>query len=377
MKRKIEKNNILGIFKIIGIALNIVLSLIVIISAYSGYVNPLQDSKFAVLGMCFPILLIIVITLLIIWLCLRQWKIAITSFISLIICAGPILTISPLNFFSHTINEKEKENAFRLLTYNIMNFDDFEVGKSDENNRTIQYIFDTDADFVCLQECFDLAPSKDYKVTAPQLKNLFSKYKYHVVGGRDVAFLSKTPIDTLNIKAPQVEGCGVAAYRVTVNEKPITIVNVHLESIGLTLNDKELYMNITKIGTEDIDIDDAKSKIKRVRYELLSKLAMAFRQRSRQAQAIRRFLNKIDGTVILCGDFNDTPDSYSYRTIKGNMNDAYVECGFGPTITYHDNRFYFKIDHVFYQGNIEATNIIRGNISSSDHYPLLTTFVLK
>lgn len=257
-----------------------------------------------------------------------------------------------------------------------MNFDDYIDGMSDENNRTLQYIVDTDADFVCLQECDSLAPSKDYKVTASQMKKLLAEYKYHAVGGRDVAFLSKTPIDTVDIKVPKIEGCGFDVYKVMAHGEPITIVNVHLESIGLTLVDKELYMGITTLNKKSGNISALKADIKAVRYKLLSKLATAFRERARQAQTIRRFLNKIEGTVILCGDFNDTPDSYSYRLIKGDMDDAYVECGFGPTITYHANRFYFKIDQVFYKGDIVAKKIVRGKNASSDHYPLLTTFVV-
>ena len=57
------------------------------------------------------------------------------------------------------------------------------------------------------------------------------------------------------------------------------------------------------------------------------------------------------------------------------MHDAYAQNAFGPTITYHGNRFYFRIDHVLYGGDMEAVDIERGDVPSSDHYPLLTTFV--
>lgn len=60
------------------------------------------------------------------------------------------------------------------------------------------------------------------------------------------------------------------------------------------------------------------------------------------------------------------------------MKDAYVECGFGPLITYHANRFYFKIDQIFYSGNmLDAVKIKCVKNPSSDHYPLLVDFVWK
>ena len=81
----------------------------------------------------------------------------------------------------------------------------------------------------------------------------------------------------------------------------------------------------------------------------------------------------------MAGDFNDIQGSYALRTIlgDGDMHDAYAENAFGPTITYHGNRFYFRIDHVLYRGDMEAVDIERGDTPSSDHYPLLTTFVMN
>ena len=116
--------------------------------------------------------------------------------------------------------------------------------------------------------------------------------------------------------------------------------------------------------------------IKALSGNLLSNLYSACRKRAEQAKQLRQFVDSAGTNVIVCGDFNDTPDSFSYRTAKGNdLADAYTECAFGPTITYHANRFYFKIDHILYKGCFKAVDVERGKINSSDHYPLLATFV--
>ena len=57
------------------------------------------------------------------------------------------------------------------------------------------------------------------------------------------------------------------------------------------------------------------------------------------------------------------------------MRDAYTDSAFGPTITYIDSRFYFHIDQILYRGDMRAVGIERGNIKSSDHYPLIATFL--
>ncbi len=94
------------------------------------------------------------------------------------------------------------------------------------------------------------------------------------------------------------------------------------------------------------------------------------------ANGDREITDSIGGPFIVAGDFNDIPDCYAVRTIRGkDMHDAYADAAFGPTITYHGDKFYFRIDQVLYKGPFKAVDIERGDIASSDHNPLLTTFL--
>ena len=150
-----------------------------------------------------------------------------------------------------------------------------------------------------------------------------------------------------------------------------TVINCHLQSIGLTPDDKELYRDLT-----DKDMRPTKSELTKVKNDLIGKLSNAFITRAEQAQSIKDFLSGQRDNVILVGDFNDVPGSYAYRTIKScGLRDAYSDCAFGPVITYNTNRFYFRIDHILYRGNLKAIDIRRGDIRSSDHYPLTATFI--
>ena len=352
--------------------INIFISVFMIVAAYSGYINPLENAKFAVLGMLFPILLILAVLMMMFWIFFKQWKYSLISLFTIVACWGPVYTYCPLNLFSKEVSGEQKENSFTLLTYNIMNYCLYNDEGSDDHNQTVQYIIDSNPDIACLQECYGLVPPKAANVAAWQLDTLKCRYKYIKIDTRDIAIFSKYPFEKTVEEVPKLDGCGVGAYRVNINGRYVTVINVHLESIGLTTNDKELYMELTALDA------DTKEKLKDVRSQLLWKLTGAFRNRARQAMAIREFINKLDGEIIVCGDFNDVPDSYSYRTIKGDMKDAYVECGFGPLITYHANRFYFKIDQIFYSGNmLDAVKIKCVKNPSSDHYPLLVDFVWK
>ena len=356
---------------IIGYAISMILAILFVTSAYGGKADPADGTKFALIGMCFPIGLVATILLLAIQLMLRLWRMALIPIISILVSAGPVLTFFPLNISpSQKLTDAEKSRSFTLLTFNVMNFEDYDNFEH-ERNRTIQYILDTDADIVCLQEGAANISILENKKIQNMLPQLLQRYTYYTDGSDDMVLLSKFPFENREERVLENGAKKVVSYNVHIGEKTITIFNCHLQSIGLTMTDKELYKRIT-------DISDVESlnDIKDVRGNLLSKLSAAFRVRAEQARELRQFVDSAGPNVIVCGDFNDTPDSFSYRTAKGDdMTDAYTECAFGPTITYHANRFYFKIDHILYKGCFKAVDIERGNIDSSDHYPLLATFL--
>ena len=103
---------------------------------------------------------------------------------------------------------------------------------------------------------------------------------------------------------------------------------------------------------------------------LVSKLATGYRIREDQANKLRAILDSIKYPVIVCGDFNDTPISYCYQHIRGDLSDAFSQTGFGPGISYHENLFLFRIDHIFYSDDFKAYNAKIHNVKYSDHYPM-------
>ena len=150
----------------------------------------------------------------------------------------------------------------------------------------------------------------------------------------------------------------------------MTLFNVHLQSIALTPDDRQLYMSLTRKPSEE--------RLKQAKSQLLSKLCYGFKQRTVQAQILKEYIDTIGGNMIVCGDFNDVPGCYAIRTLeKAGLRDAYADAAFGPSITYHASRFYFRIDHSLYRGNFEAVKCERGYVDSSDHYPLITTYLWK
>lgn len=362
--RRIKK-----VSRLAGAAATMILATALIFSAYGGIADPMSSAKLSVLGLCFPVILVMALCVLVAWLCLRQWAIAAVVGVALLASAGPILTLSPVNV-GGGLDDADKPRSFKVLTYNVMNFSDY----SEEGhlpNRTIDYILDVDADIVCLQEAAQADRFDRCEFVIDRIGDIKAKYPYYYNEMGDQVLLSKYPF-TYTGDSIDVNGRNkFLGFDVNMDGRHIKVFDCHLESIGLTETDKDLYWKLTQLKKMR-NMDD----IEEVRETLMSKLAKAFRQRAIQAHALRGCIDRSGENVIVCGDFNDTPDSYAHRTVMGgDMSDAYQDCAFGPTITYHSNRFFFRIDHILYRGCFKAVDIERGKVNCSDHYPLIATFV--
>lgn len=357
-----------------GIIASAIFAVVTIFAAYCGSIRPSHTFLGAIApatAMAFPMLLyatgILLVVTFFVW--RRGARIFLVTFIAIIPSA---IHIAPLHLTPYITDSEERERSFTLLTYNVMSFFDyngpFETGVP---NRTMQYILDKNPDVVCLQETLRAAYVNTLNISRGQrnLRDLRYPYQLHWHDG-GIALYSKYPLREVNIgDHPSMPWPHYKAARVYLKDDSVTIINCHLQSIGLDHEDKNVYHEITDGDLSINRLDSAGSHI-------MGKLTEAFMVRAVQAEWIRSVLDSISGNVIVCGDFNDVPLSYAVRTVKGDdMKDAYERNALGPNITFHDNRFYFRIDHVLYRGNIEAYKIRRDKNHSSDHYPLLVNFM--
>ena len=71
--------------------------------------------------------------------------------------------------------------------------------------------------------------------------------------------------------------------------------------------------------------------------------------------------------VILAGDFNDTPSSYTYRTMKGDMTDGFRDSGSGYGGTFRYLGGVLRIDYIFYDDAFEGIRYYMPPEDVSDH----------
>lgn len=354
------------------LAFDILVAAGLLLSAYGGAIDPNKSVWPQIFGMTFPAWIILMLVMVpvsfIIW-----RKSALLPTAALLIAMPAILTISPLHI-GGALSQSERAHSFSVMTYNVYGFVDHEFesddsgGKGAKESRSLQQIIDTQPDIVCMQEGYN--PNYRFKLQMDTINKIYP-YSNFIPEGGEIIF-SKYPFKIVPTPQPAWHTAHYSAYELDVDGHPLLVVNCHLQSIGLTPDDKALYRELTDKRIES----PTRSELSKVKNSILSKLAVAFKLRAEQARHIRQFLEEHPGNAILVGDFNDVQGNYAYRCIcSAGMRDAYADSGFGPTITYIDNRFYFHIDQIFYRGDMRAVDIVRGDIKSSDHYPMTATFV--
>lgn len=358
---------------IAGIAANILIGLLTIASAYGGIVDPNRTAIPALLAMFFPVLLVVTLILIAVN-CIWWRRRALIGAATLLICTGPILTFCPLNFFrpSEASIAERGDRVLKVMTFNVLGFQDFSGNPADSAslNPTIKFILDNDPDIAVCQEATPLFGEFFKPLVSADTLALADRYPYLYTSRRGMALLSKYPFERVEVPVDDENAYDVCRYDVNVDGSRIHIFNVHLQSIGLTGEDKAVYRNMTHGDAPGGGIGE-------LRRGIFRKLGAAFRDRALQAHEIRRALDKTDGNIILAGDFNDIPGCYASRVIEGaDLTDAYRHAGLGPAITYHADRLFFRIDQIFYRGDIDALRTDALSCPWSDHYPLVVYFLL-
>jgi len=357
-------------------ATNIVAIVFLLLSILSWTVVPSKITFIAYLGLIFPITLFINVCYLILWLIFWRWKYALVQLAVIACCWQPISTCFPIHFAS----KKLPENKIKILTYNVRGFN-WLTGDKARNNPIFDYIINSDADIVCLQEFSVSAEGKWRRnlITEKELNKIMKDYPHksiirlgpskrsHIYG---IACYSKFPI-LESVKVP-IESTynGSAILTLEIQKKKVSLVINHLESNSLTAKDKQLYKDFLK--TRDRESFDAMA------LSLQDKLGTAYSIREGQVNIIREFMDKQEtSATIICGDFNDTPMSYAYHTMKKDMVDSYANTGFGQGITYHENYFWVRIDYIMHSKAFQSYNCTVDKVKYSDHYPVWTYLAFK
>ncbi|MES1215058.1 MAG: endonuclease/exonuclease/phosphatase family protein [Bacteroidota bacterium] len=335
------------------------------------YLNPQTWWFIAFLGIGFPFLLALLILFMLLWLVMRKPRYALISAITVLL---GFKNISVFFAFHRTAAFEYKKTVgdLRIATWNVARF--LEMRRNNNKGsqtrlKMMELIRQQDADIVCLQEFFHSLDSAWYQNLTYISKNLGYPYWFfshdldadvHYTGS--VIFSRYPIIDSSMIRYPRPTLPDALIHAdIKVNDDTIRVYTTHLQSLQFGKRDYERIGKIEK--AEDSLLSNSRT--------ILSKIKRGVSYRSIQARLIDQVLGDSPYPVLFCADLNDIPDSYTYFTVRGDMQDAFLKKGFGIGRTFSALSPTLRIDYIFADDHFKIKQFNRLVKNYSDHFMLL------
>jgi endonuclease/exonuclease/phosphatase family metal-dependent hydrolase len=269
---------------------------------------------------------------------------------------------------------KRKNNHLRVASWNIKEFNGSEEMAAGHKFRAEEIAYSIqkwDPDIIALQEYNtkekpnDAANhalyfekkypyaffSKDYQTADPNyFAGCIIYSKYPIIDSKRISFLNGESL----IYATILKG-----------DDTIRVYTTHLASYRFKQNDFEFH----ETPSNDLEVKANRS--------VLRKMKQAFVERAVQAEIVRAALDQSPYPTIITGDFNDVPSSYTYKTIKGNLQDAFLKKGFGIGLTFMGLSPTLRIDYILADNRWEVKGWESVDENLSDHHMVFSDLLLK
>ncbi|MCS6795843.1 MAG: endonuclease/exonuclease/phosphatase family protein, partial [Raineya sp.] len=235
--------------------------------------------------------------------------------------------------------------------------------------KLIQQVVEDSSDIKCLQEFFCEDSSKVFNTIA-KIKEK-GKYFYAISPNKKerhnyfgIAIFSKYPIvRSGEIKFPKSLNRGQFAD-IVIHKDTIRVYNIHLQSISL---DEEKMFDVASYEELKVSYNN-----------VFSRLLRGFRMRAKQTDLVLSHLAHSPYPVIVCGDFNDTPYSYTYKRFREKLFNAFEAKGSGLDFSYNGKLFFLRIDNQFFSEKIKIHYFETDrSFNYSDHFPLRAIYSIK
>lgn len=332
-------------------------------------------------------LLVLLAIFFLIWLLLRsRWSLVFPA--AFLLNLGPIRHLVPFRTPA-PFEQKRPEGGLRVMSWNVAQFDILrdkqQPGKKDEMMRLVGSY---QPDIVCFQEM--VAGDSPVNLNTP----FYRKYSYFPIEGFGEGlglpyhFFSYNPKEDFLVH--QHFGMAVFSRYPIVNAKKISIgeggyndlfqycdiatgtdtirlFNLHLQSLRFSRTNLNFIDN-PSLETSG-DVNKSKNILKKFRY--------ALSKRKKQADRVREEIDKSPYPVIVCGDFNDVPNSYAYQKVGEGLQNCFTEKGAGIGRTFSKIAPTLRIDNIFCAPVFSVGQFTRVKKELSDHYPVVADIRLN
>ena len=340
----------LSLFNKFVFGLNIAITALTFIAYFLPFLAPKLFPLLSVLTLILPLFLLLNGLFFLYWLLQLKRQVILSGLVLLV-------GITFINkFYKFTSNEIEAEDKdFTLMSYNVRLFNLFGwIEGEDVGNSILTFINEQNPDILCIQEYSENA-SIDLRVY---------KYKSVFMEGNKIktgqAIFSKFPIiNGGELKISSI-GNNIIYADIKKGKDTIRVYNMHLQSIKISPDVNEISRHVDSINKN-------KSQL------IFNRISDAFKKQELHTEILVAHKSKCNYPMIVCGDMNNSPFSYVYRSIKSDMNDCFEESGKGFGQTYHFKFYPARIDYIFASKKMKIKKFTTfTDFQKSDHFPIST-----
>lgn len=364
------------ILRISFIGANIAIVIFYLLACLVPYIFSGRSWFISMLGLLFPLLLLVLLLFLIYWI-IRRSKWVIVCVAALLVSWKQVSVMFSFHFPGKFKSTKSAE-TIRVLTWNLSSWGESNRSdgkKTDYKEEMIETIRESNADVLCFQEYLIYKDSKYQDSLIPALREsgyqycYFARtnYPYRIYTTSSltaVAILSKYPItDSAHFFYTDEAFAEPIMYAdIKIHDRTARVFSTHLQSVMFEDNHYRILHEMKKDP-----VRTGLSGSKAIAYRLRN----AYIKRAGQAELLNKKIKESPYPVIVCGDFNDVPNSYIYFTVKGDMQDVFLKkgSGFGKTLRILSPTL--RIDYILADRKFDVMQFNKIEVPYSDHFPIV------
>ena len=327
-----------------------------ILSYLAPFINPNIFWIIAFFGLLFPVFFILNLLFLSYWL-IGMRKPFWANLIVLLIGMSSIST-----FIGDTKSQViDSKNNISIMSYNVRLFNAYNWIRKEGIKEEIFHLFTKmNTDILCIQEFYapKQLPKLNYSFQHIGLQN--KKSQWHM------AIYSKFPQiekGTVSMKGERMNNTCIFSDMIIKNDT-IRVYNIHLASNWFDKSDLAFMRNP----------EISKKAIKKGVFGIAKRLKSSFQKRAIQVEIIKNHMDNAPYPILVCGDFNDTPNSFAYYKIAKGLKDCFLEKGNGIGSTLFGNIPFLRIDYILHSPKFRTTTFTTHQKELSDHKAIESGF---
>jgi endonuclease/exonuclease/phosphatase family metal-dependent hydrolase len=368
-----KKINRSFLFKLI-VVLNIGAAVLLVLSHVASYINPAVLWVGSLVALTFPVLLLLNLLFILYWLLIKSRAVFISLF-AVLVGFNNLQTQIQLNLFPAKVPANARQ--LRVLSFNARLFDLYAwTGNPRTRDKIFKMVQDESPDILCFQEFYTSSrPGRNNLDTLLQLQKATNQHVAYTETLRKtdhwgIATFSTFPVVRRGHILFNEKTNNLCIFTdLKIGEDTVRVYNVHFQSNRFKREDYEFLGNPNAKPSNDEKLMASRNIIKR--------LQVGATKRAHQVKVVADHIESSPYPVIVCGDFNDPPASFTYNKISKGLKDAFVESGWGLGNTFNGLFSILRIDYLLHDANMVGSGYrtIRQNLS--DHYPIVTDLWLK